>query len=115
MCDWGCTDTPTPDMLIVSHVSMRCWEMVTHRSILGMMGRHIALALARFVSSHPDKSNIRADEILAQANFRRSSVATKLKVTYVKDSFLDVGHLYSSFLSLASDFLAVGQGSVQRV
>lgn len=29
---------------------------------------------------------------LYQANFRRTNVATKLKVTYVKDTFLDVSH-----------------------
>jgi hypothetical protein len=33
---------------------------------------------------------------VAQVNFRRTNVATKLKVTYVKDSFLDVKIQYKA-------------------
>jgi lectin, mannose-binding 2 len=32
-----------------------------------------------------------------QANFRQSSVITKMKLTYLKDTFLNVGALYFSF------------------
>ena len=50
------------------------------------------------VSLFPEASTYNNSIVLQKANFRRTNVATKLKLTYVKDNFLDVSPCIPHFI-----------------
>jgi hypothetical protein len=49
-----------------------------------------------------------------KANFRRTNVATKLKLTYVKDNFLDVSPYIPRFI-ISLTWGSLGQNSIQSL